>query len=214
MTRNFHLILIADRFTDETVAHKTVEAVEAGVGWVHLRDHAAGEALFEKKARALSKAIHRISPETRLSVNRRLEIAQELGLGFHTGLDGPSVQKAKRRLPAQAPVGYSAHRIEEAQAAERAGADYLFFSPIYPTTSKPGLAGAGLDRLREVCNSVSIPVYALGGITPERINACKEAGAEGVAVLSGILDNPDTCEATTGYLQQISLKQKNRADSL
>ena len=214
MTPDFNLILIADRFTDETVAHKTVEAVEAGVRWVQLRDHAAAEALFEKKARAFSKTLQKVSPGVRLSVNRRLEIARALGAGFHTGLGGASVQQAKQQCVVEAPVGYSAHNLEEAQDAERAGADYVFFSPIYPTSSKPHHMGVGLQALREICKSISIPVYALGGITPEKIKACLGAGARGVAVLSGILDNPNTLNATTEYLQQFPIEQKNEANSV
>lgn len=90
-------------------------------------------------------------------------------------------------LPAggDAAFGVSAHSLDEALAAERAGAAWVTLSPIFPTPSKPGHAGVGIDALGAVCRAVAIPVFALGGIADAgRAAACMAAGAAGVAAIS------------------------------
>ena len=194
------LLLISDRFTDEVVAEKTLEAVRAGVRWVHLRDHRVKQALFAEKARFLVEALRTVLPEIIISVNRRLEVAAELKVSFHTGAKGLEIKTARDKLSEGAIVGYSAHNLEEAVCAFRQGADYIFMSPVFPTKSKPGHAGIGLDRLHEVCEKLPIPVYALGGVSPKRVADCLHAGASGVAVLSGILESPNISDVVGEYI--------------
>lgn len=81
-------------------------------------------------------------------------------------------------------IGTSCHSPEEAEEAEALGADYLIAGHIFPTDCKPGLPPRGLDFLREICHKSRLPVYAIGGITPERIPALKEAGAAGACLMS------------------------------
>lgn len=81
-------------------------------------------------------------------------------------------------------LGVSTHTVEEARMAEEMGASYITASHIFPTQCKPGLEPRGLKYLREVCEAVSIPVYALGGVHPDRIPCCMDAGAAGVCMMS------------------------------
>jgi thiamine-phosphate diphosphorylase len=85
--------------------------------------------------------------------------------------------------------------------AEREGADFATFSPVFATRSKPDATPAGLDALTEAAASTSLPVYALGGISPDRVSRCREAGAAGVAVMSGILQAADPMGAARAYLR-------------
>ncbi|PSQ71593.1 MAG: thiamine phosphate synthase [Bacteroidetes bacterium QH_9_67_14] len=180
------LALIAEGFTDAAVAERTAEAVRAGAPWVQLRDHPASEVAFAEAARALAERLRQETPDVLISINSRPGVAEMIGAGLHTGRHGPSVKEAQERLPEDALVGASAHDAGEARAA--AGADYLFFSPVFPTSSKPDHPGAGLDALQSFCETFSnTPVLALGGIPPERTAPCRAAGAHGVAVRSGIL---------------------------
>ena len=82
------------------------------------------------------------------------------------------------------PFGASAHDIEEGLAASRLGARYVTFSPIFPTGSKPGHPGVGLDALRAFCSGVPLPVFALGGIDLDNAPACIGVGARGIASIS------------------------------
>ena len=139
-----------------------------------------------------------------VSVNTRLGLAEALGLGLHVGVRGPSVAEARRRLGEEIPIGCSAHDLSERQEAAAAGAVYLFFSPVFSTSSKPGHPGLGTAALRTFCGALpETPVFALGGISPERTAECLGAGAYGIAVLSGILHAPDPAEAVRTYLHAL-----------
>ncbi len=192
-------VLVADGFTNPIIQERIVEAVTAGIRWVQLRDHAADACAFGVAVGDLVRHLRRIDPVVLVSVNSRAEYAGSGVAGVHLGSRGPSVEDARRSLGPKVWIGYSAHTIAEARMAEAQGADYLFFSPIYPTSSKPGVPGVGLDALAACCSAVALPVFALGGITPERVGACRSAGAYGVAVVSGILGEADVQAAVRKY---------------
>jgi thiamine-phosphate pyrophosphorylase len=89
-------------------------------------------------------------------------------------------------------VGVSCHSVQSATDAERNGADYIFFGPVFATPSKVAYgAPQGLDRLTEVCSSVSIPVLAIGGITLDNVSDCLAAGAAGIAAIRLFQDAED-----------------------
>lgn len=85
-------------------------------------------------------------------------------------------------------VGVSVHSGEEALAAERLGADFVVFGHVFETDCKPGLPPRGLAALKAVCNGVSIPVFAIGGVNFENSPLCMEAGAAGVCMMSGFME--------------------------
>lgn len=84
-------------------------------------------------------------------------------------------------------LGISVHSVEEAVRAQQLGADFLMAGHIFSTDCKPGLPPRGLEFLQQVCQAVTIPVYAIGGITPENAPLAIQAGAEGVCVMSGAM---------------------------
>ena len=185
---------------------KIERAVAAGVDWIQLRE----KDLTGKQCSALTrKALLRVSEQSsrtpsvaRIIVNGRLDaaLAQQAG-GIHLGEHSLRVEDAKRMLaadhlsqtlPPGLLVGVSCHSLEAARSAVSAGADYIFFGPIFPTPSKTAFgAPQGLDRLSEVCDSVTIPVLAIGGVTPENMPACLSAGASGIAAIRLFQDSPD-----------------------
>ena len=85
-------------------------------------------------------------------------------------------------------VGTSCHSAEDAAEAERLGASYVTFGNVFETSCKPGLPARGLAQLREVCGTVRIPVYAIGGITPDNLAEVMEAGAAGGCMRSGFME--------------------------
>lgn len=97
-------------------------------------------------------------------------------------------EKKGRRFQTE---GVSVHNAEEAENACHLGANYLIFGHIFATDCKKGVKPRGLEQLSEICSKVDIPVYAIGGITPENVESCIEAGAAGVCVMSGLM----TCES-------------------
>lgn len=181
-------------------------AAVAGVDWIQLRE----KDLTGKRCSALTReALLRVSKQSsrapsaaRIIVNGRLDVAlaHQAG-GIHLGEHSLRVEDARRMLaadhlsqtlPSSFLVGVSCHSLEAARSAVSAGADYIFFGPIFPTPSKASFgAPQGLDRLSEVCASVTIPVLAIGGVTPENMPACLSAGASGIAAIRLFQDSPD-----------------------
>jgi len=198
-------VLIADEFTDDTRADRAVRAVEAGVRWVHLRDHDAGPEVFLESARSLVDQLRTAAPDVTVTVNSRIDAADELELGLHVGRRGPTVPKAREVLGPDALLGYSAHEHVEAEGDRTQGVDYYFFSPVFPTSSKPDQPPTGVGPLRAFCQTAApIPVLALGGITPKRVPVCRGAGARGVAVLSGIMEVDTPRAAARAYLRALA----------
>jgi thiamine-phosphate pyrophosphorylase len=135
---------------------------------------------------------------TRILVNDRMDVAlSERAAGVHLGGNSLSPPEAKRLVDAKAPsqgflIGVSCHSLEAARSAAGGGASYLFFGPVFATPSKAAFgAPQGLERLGAVCRAVSIPVLAIGGITPENASDCLAAGASGIAAIRLFQDAPD-----------------------
>ena len=179
----------------EALLEKIEYAARAGVGWIQIREKdLSGRAL----AQLVGEALGRVTASCRILVNDRLDVACALGAGgVHLGEGSLSVQDARRLLRRRSQarnfvVGASTHSLEAAFSAEKAGADYVIFGPVYATPSKaPYGAPQGIARLREVCSTVSLPVLAIGGITVDNARACLEAGAAGIAAVRMFQDAED-----------------------
>lgn len=181
-------------------------AAAAGVDWIQLREKDLSGRLSSSLTR---DAIRRVSTRassaqstTRILINGRLDVAlAEKAGGVHLGEDSVHVEDAKRllgayqavqTLPASFLIGVSCHSLKAAQSAAAAGADYIFFGPVFATPSKAAFgAPQGLDRLAEVCASLSIPILAIGGITLENARSCFSAGASGIAAIRLFEDSAD-----------------------
>lgn len=162
---------------DETTARR---AASAGATVVQLRLKGAptGEVV------ALGRALADLAVD--LVVNDDVDAALELGCGVHLGQGDPGIEAA---VAAGIPLGISVTKRREAAVAEFAGASYLGAGPIWETPSKPDAAPAiGLDGLRDVCLSTSLPVVAIGGIDASNAADCIAAGAAGVAVIRAVAE--------------------------
>ena len=141
----------------------------------------------------------------RLLINGRVDVA--LGLkadGVHLGRDALPPEAVRRILPRGMLLGVSTHSREEALAAQAEGADFVTFGPVFFTPSKARYGPPkGLDALREVSRAVSIPVYGLGGITPENASRVLASGAGGIACISAILAAPDPAAAARGFMKAL-----------
>lgn len=193
------LILIADPAAcpKEVFLHRVEEGLAGGVQRVILRGKglAAGEIL---------RLAQQILPPCReaavpLSVSDRADVAGFLGVDLHLPEAGLPPPVARQLLGRDAVIGRSVHGA----VAETAGLDYLLYGHVYATGSKPGLPPRGLQALREVVRSSAVPVVAIGGITPERALEAIEAGALGVAVLTGILSAEHPREAARAYREVV-----------
>jgi thiamine-phosphate pyrophosphorylase len=189
----------------------------AGVDWIQVRE----KDLSGKQSAALTReALLRVSrhasrPQTvtRILINDRLDVAlAEQAGGVHLGENSLPVQEARRLLltshAAKSPprdflLGVSCHSLQSAQSAASAGADYIFFGPIFATPSKAAYgAPQGLNRLTEVCHSLPIPVLAIGGITLENAPQCLSAGASGIAAIRLFQDSADPARLVRALRRQ------------
>jgi len=147
-----------------------------------------------------------------------LLVDDDLGLALAAGADGVHLGQtdlptaaARRALDLTAGgdgaprlLGATATTAEQARRAEAEGADYIGFGPVFPTRSKANPAKVkGLAGLAEASAAVRIPVIAIAGITPERVAACLEAGAHGVAVMTAVSCAPDPQAAAASFREAI-----------
>ena len=181
--------------------------VAAGLDWIQLREKdLPARPLLDLAREAVSTAR---GSATRILVNDRLDVALAAGAaGVHLGEASLPVAEVARwcraedrenRVPAGFLVGASCHSLDAAGEAERAGADYIFFGPVFATPSKAAFGPPqGLSKLAEVCRQVHIPVLAIGGVTLENAAACLEAGAAGVAAIRLFQESTDLAAAVAG----------------
>jgi thiamine-phosphate pyrophosphorylase len=196
------LYLVTDRHATRgrDLVAVVAEAAEAGAPAVQVRekDLARGELLgLCRRLRDVTRAAG-----ARLFVNGDVEIAREVGA------DGVHRPHSLIILPEDAEglqVAGSTHSPIEARQAQDDGLDFIVFGPVYDTPSKRHYGPAqGLEALRQVVDAVSIPVLAIGGITPERVGEVRAAGAAGVAVISAVLTAESPALATRRFLEALA----------
>jgi thiamine-phosphate pyrophosphorylase len=169
-------------------------AAAAGVDWIQIREKqlSAREctSLTLEALRRSASSAARAGKRSRIIVNDRLDVALATNAGgAHLGENSLPPNEARqlvRALHREADflIGVSCHSLEAAKSAERGGAEYLFFGPVFETPSKAAYGPPqGLHRLAEVCRSVSIPVLAIGGITLANCAACFSSGVSGIAAI-------------------------------
>lgn len=136
-----------------------------------------------------------VSAKIPLIANDHAEMAQRVEVqGVHVGQDDDPIEKVRAQIKRPIVVGKSTHSIEQAVAAEREGANYIGFGPIFSTPTKPDYSPIGLTHIREVHERVSIPIFCIGGIKSENIAQVIAAGAKRVAIVSGLLQAKDIAE--------------------
>jgi thiamine-phosphate pyrophosphorylase len=216
VTDRLHLSMARQENSLESLAEKIAAAAAAGIDWIQLRE----KDLSGKDAASLTReALRRVSKQashgqatSRILVNDRLDVAlAEQAGGVHLSENSLPVEEARRLLRASPTaetrkrsflVGVSCHSCEAAKSAAGAGANYVFFGPVFATPSKAAYGTPqGLDRLAEVCSSVDIPVLAIGGITQANISSCLSAGASGVAAIRLFQDSADPAEIVRAIRQ-------------
>lgn len=177
----FSLLAISDRAMLGEVGWEPWlrSLADAGIGTIQIRE----KDLEDRPLFDLVRLARRLlPPPVRLLVNGRLDVALAAGAdGAHLPADGVPLAALRQRFGLGVLLGRSTHTVEEVEQARRDGADYVTFSPVYPTPSKARYGPPrGLEELARAA-AAGIPVYALGGVTLERFGEVASAGAAGVA---------------------------------
>lgn len=179
------------------------ELLDSGITAIQLREKDLSDAERIGLARPIAELCRNY--EAKLFINTSTHIALEVGAsGVHLPESAAYVTEVKAQTADALYVGCSVHSLDAAQRRTAEGADFVIYSPIYPTTSKPGYGPAvGIEGLAAVVEGVKRPVFALGGITPARVAACLTAGAFGVAVMSGVMSSTSAGEQARRYLDAL-----------
>ena len=187
---DFRLYAITDRHrcAPTPLANIVSALLDAGITAFQLREKDLSDTELIKLAQPIAELCHNY--EANLFINTHTRIASDVGAaGVHLPANVESVGSVKEtEIGDNFYIGCSVHSVDAAKKREAEGADFLTYSPIYPTASKPGYGPAvGAVSLAKVAEAVKLPVFALGGITPARVPECLTAGAFGVAVMSGVM---------------------------
>lgn len=166
------------------------EALEGGVTLVQYRAKTASSA--ELYAEALQLKALCDSFKVPLIINDRLDIAMAVGAaGVHLGQDDLPCAAARKILGEDYLIGVSAHNPAEAKAALQSGADYLGCGAVFGTATKADVKKLGTEGLAAICREKGLPVVGIGGVTADNYREVRAAGADGAAIVSGILAQPD-----------------------
>jgi len=188
---------IKGRATEEVLR----ELLRAGVTMLQLRAKSLAAKDFLELAQRVRSETQR--QDCRLIVNDRVDIAMACNAdGVHLGQDDLPIHVG-RKLMGNKIIGISTHDIEQAQEAERGGADYIGFGPMFGTTTKDtGLTARGIDMLKQIRAAVTIPIVAIGGITEQNVCQVWQADANSAAIISDILGAADIGGKVTRIMQQ------------
>lgn len=170
------------------------ESLDGGATFIQLREKTLEEDAFLEEAKKLKKLCGEYSVP--FVINDNVDIAMEIDAdGVHVGQSDMEAGDVRAKLGPDKIVGVSAGTVEEAVLAEKRGADYLGVGAVFPTGSKDDAVDVPYDTLKAICEAVSIPVIAIGGITKENVSGLSGSGICGIAVISAIYAAKDIKKA-------------------
>ena len=167
--------------------------IEGGVDLIQLR----GKQKSIEELVDLAAGLHPITSRssTPVIVNDHAEIARKVPVeGVHVGQDDDSVAVVRGKAGRVIIIGKSTHNVKQAIAAQREGADYIGFGPIFATPTKPDYEPIGLNDITQVHADVGLPIFCIGGIKIDNLERVIAAGARRVAIVSGLLNAADIAE--------------------
>jgi thiamine-phosphate pyrophosphorylase len=178
-------------YVEEENAVRAAEAmIKGGVDLIQLR----GKKQSVDELVDLAEKLHELTSRssTPLIVNDHAEVALRVPVeGVHVGQEDDSIEVARRRAGRAVVVGKSTHTLDQARSAQREGADYIGFGPIFATPTKPNYEPIGLKDIKQAHLDVNLPIFCIGGIKIDNLEEVIAAGARRVAIVSGLLKAPD-----------------------
>lgn len=190
--QNLLLYAVTDRawVGRQTLLEQIESALKGGVTLVQLREKDLPRLDYIRQAAQATALCHRYGVP--LIVNDSLEVALKSGAdGVHVGIEDQPVAEIRRQAGKGFLIGATAKTVEQARAAQAAGADYLGVGAVFPSPTKKNAIRITTGQLREICASVSIPCVAIGGISRENLPALAGGGMDGFALVSAIFSQPD-----------------------
>lgn len=205
MDRNYLLLYaVTPQEEEKSLLPKIEQALAGGVTLLQLREKQLCGRALEGKALAVKRLCDRY--KVPLVINDNIELAQAVGAaGVHLGTKDMPVDLARRRLGPGKIIGATARTVEQALAAQAAGADYLGSGAVFATSTKADAVPMSRELLGKICRSVQIPVVAIGGIGESNIDELQGIPIFGVAVAAGIFGAADVKKAAENLARQAKL---------
>ena len=198
------LYAVTDRkWTGEKNLYRLVEeALKGGATLIQLREKNMPQEEFLKEAREMAALCHRYG--TALIINDNVEVALKSGAdGVHVGMEDLPVKEIRKQVPGDFIIGATAKTTEQAQRAEKEGADYLGVGAVFPSPTKKNAIRITTEELKKICSSVRIPAVAIGGITSENAGTLVGGGMAGMALVSAVFGASDIERETAGLKKKI-----------
>ena len=195
------LYVVTDRtWLQEATLEEVVEKILAsGATFLQLREKELSTENFleeERKLKQLSNRYH-----IPFVINDNVSIALQCGAdGVHIGQSDEDAFEVRRKIGPDKILGVSAQTVEQALKAQAQGADYIGVGAVFPTSTKENAREVTFDTLKQICDAISIPVVAIGGIHADNLLQLKGSQVDGVAVISAIFAAPDVSDATKELL--------------
>ena len=204
------LYAVTDRawLNGETLYGQVEKAIKGGVTFVQLREKNLDDESFLSEALEIQKLCKKYNIP--FVINDNVEIAGKIDAdGVHVGQSDMKAGNVRAILGEDKILGVSAQTVEQALLAEKEGADYLGVGAVFPTGSKSDADDVCIETLKEICNAVSIPVVAIGGIGAGNVSKLENSGISGIAVISAIFAAEDI-ESATRDLKELTEKVVSR----
>ena len=196
--KNLLLYAVTDRrwlAEDETLYQAVEQAIDGGVTFVQLREKELAQDLFMEEAKEIKKLCS--TRNIPFVINDSVDVALAMDAdGVHVGQSDMEAGDVREKLGSDKIIGVSAQTVEQARLAEAHGADYLGVGAVFATGSKDDAVEVGPQTLRDICQAVSIPVVAIGGISRDNVSELAGSGVCGVAVISAIFAQKDVRAAS------------------
>lgn len=200
------LYAVTDRawLVNETLYEQVEKSLKGGVTFVQLREKKLDEESFLQEAIEIKELCKKYNVP--FVINDNVDIAIKMDAdGVHVGQSDMEAGDVRKKLGPDKIIGVSAQTVEQAILAEKHGADYLGVGAVFPTGSKDDAEDVPFETLKAICEAVTIPVIAIGGITKDNVKELAGSGICGIAVISAIFASKDI-EAATKELKVNTIK--------
>lgn len=198
------LYAVTDRthLNGKTLVEAVELAIQGGVTCVQLREKNISYNEYISKAVEIREICHKYGVPLIINDNYRVALASGAD-GVHVGIEDTAVSEIRKNVGDNFIIGATAKTIEQAQKAQKDGADYLGVGAVFPSPTKTNAIRITPEKLTEICKSISIPVVAIGGINLENVHLIKNCGQSGIAVVSALFSQDDIKESAERLISEL-----------
>lgn len=196
------LYVVTDRtwLGKKSLVWQVEEALRGGATFIQLREKNLPLDEYIQLAKEVKVIAHKY--KVPFIINDNVEVAVQANAdGVHLGQKDGRIEEAREKLGINKIIGLSAHNVEEALSAQQKGANYIGVGAVFQTATKLDANPLSFATLKEICETVHIPVVAIGGITKNNILQLSGSGVDGVAVISAVFAEPEIYDATKELLK-------------